>query len=705
MLDIKIQGESVDLPEDVKAELHVENSAMKDELISQDYVQQMRLPPTTANERIFDHANHVEVRNKAKVYEGTTVSFKGVQKIAGKTVLHRTTDDGFETSISANGFLLEILDKNLKDVNYGADVNLGADADAVVSHATTKAGQSYPTANYTFPLMRWLDFYDGSNPDFQNFVNDWDFVAEEFKKNVISQSNPDSVNTLVPCLYFHFVFTKVFENFGYHVKGDFINDVDWQKLIIIGNYGLDELEKGYFVRVSLSASYTATNNSRLKLDDDSTGDNEDEEGIFDTSTNVWEYEIQEEGFHTFTLTGMADMPVAPVGSLSWSFRLDATQVSPTYSWNWGVTYSQTYTRYFAAGEIGGKVWINIGSVGPDFDMEAAQLNVTNTSSGQLNVFSKTLHYANHVPDMTLGDLMSNIKGLPNLHFEFDKQEKVVYVNYKNDILTGPVKDWTGKQITGMEQEFTEKPGWKFSWNFDSDDIDPDDYKDLTGFEYLGEFNSLAAAPPTPTALDQYLLVTNENRIYVSKLNGSDEMVWDLPFHNFKPYEVAGEEGNTIEINPDITPAGMSTEFLDENVLVPAIGGKGSSPAFEVGINSRPFKIAFYYGLQPASGGTDYPMASSYNRRYDGTVIGNVTLRWDDTTYGLIALYWQAWMDFRANADKYTMDFDLNEVDVEEIDERAQYFVRGSRYVLGNVKLLYSLDALEVVRGEFWRVVG
>jgi hypothetical protein len=94
----------------------------------------------------------------------------------------------------------------------------------------------YPKKSYAlFPILN-TEFYADKNPEYWGYIN---YHNETFRFNTGA-----SRHTRVPFPYLAGILFKVFALYGYELHGDWLQDQDTQRIVMINNYALDLLVSG-----------------------------------------------------------------------------------------------------------------------------------------------------------------------------------------------------------------------------------------------------------------------------------------------------------------------------------------------------------------------------------------------------------------------------------------------------------------------------
>lgn len=103
-----------------------------------------------------------------------------------------------------------------------------------------------PVASHCFPVIRWVDFYNGKMMMADPFINAaWNGV---FRDNVRYQSDIDIwQNTVIPFVKIPYIFSKIAAALGTHsFAGDVLNLPEFQALVLPSNYAMDQVIKSQF---------------------------------------------------------------------------------------------------------------------------------------------------------------------------------------------------------------------------------------------------------------------------------------------------------------------------------------------------------------------------------------------------------------------------------------------------------------------------
>lgn len=634
--------------------------------------------PAYKNQAIFNHANHIIVNNKYRVYD-CKFSFTNVLNFEGKLVLSKLTKTSFRGSIIFNGFAVDSKDISIKDFSYG-DIRLGDDQAEIAAYINSNVADNYPDVDFNFPMIhvpQWYGENQKHNPDFQDYVNFWLRTSDQIRPNLISETTPDNYNSILPCIYLMYVIESCFNDLGFRTTGDFFSHHELSQLMIFYNVPLDFGENKYTVKVCDSASYQGINSTALVLvqfDTESPAPYQDPDNCWNTTNH--EYKIAKEGFHNFRFRGtFVNTQVGnPYPGTLEVYIKDMTDnvvlASFSDSCDAGdsiyvdLTASETF---FLPAKIGNVVRVyargtyDDGSVkANDFHLQDdAELDCMNTSFCNFNSWKPTLHIPDHLPDITFGNLISAISKAFGLYYIFDHERKVVEINFLKDLINSQntldlshckVKDSheiTLKDVKGY--------GYQFKW--DSQDYDEEVfYLEFKEDLFIGEVDTWDDLG-VPTELNVFALVRNMNAIATYVMDGVTPQ-WKLHSYYFKPFLISPfKEPDNIGFSP------LVQHYESAVGLVPSSNVKCSSEFFPTGVNKCDLHLVFWRGMD--SQDYDYPFATSLAYDRFGDLSWNNSLRLD-TDQGIMKQFLQDWHEFLDGSEEVKLDFQTSAKDLYEI---------------------------------------
>jgi hypothetical protein len=163
---------------------------------------------------------------------------------------------------------------------------------------------------------------------------------------------------------------------------------------------------------------------------------------------------------------------------------------------------------------------------------------------------------------------------------------------------------------------------------------------------------------------------NETAGFVLRLepDSTDELDKTLPI-DWQQFKVgAGQEVITVKAGTLHQVREVDALLPTRHWLLPAIEGKGASPEYELGEDSRTGLRLLYLREGHDSNGQPYPLATGLAEDYDGSPLAGATstLQWAGTG-GLYGQWHQPWLDFRARAVPRTYKVSFRIADLLTLD--------------------------------------
>lgn len=268
MLQIYLYGPTeqgyLDINPDTELELESLSDAFDEDLSIGEFSLPIDLPWTDNNRRLFGFAERLKNYRTETNYYRCDVSYKHWPELIGAkiTILEKAgtfsySRGSFSTTISGTKGLFGSLIKNktLKDLKLGGPITWTGKNSREFAEAVMKG--FYPQYNHiSFAPVAIENFIQKDRPDYTT-----EFLAKDTVNTVIISGGgwtfgrPQSGNPAaaapagtaehmdyrtVPFFNLKYVLRKVFEEHGFKVTGDFINDPEFNELFLFNNFAVED---------------------------------------------------------------------------------------------------------------------------------------------------------------------------------------------------------------------------------------------------------------------------------------------------------------------------------------------------------------------------------------------------------------------------------------------------------------------------------
>ncbi len=723
MIRIIINNQEVYLDPKTSLRLDLVHPAFESEYLHASMIYPFDIP-AVENESIFNYANHIIVNTKYRIYDCEFI-FANAINFTGKLVLSKLSSTSFRGSIITNGFSIDAKDILLKDFDFDSDVSLGTSSSDVGEYVEANVAKTYPSTNFNFPMIKADHWYGENNhefqPDFGGFVNFWISASQRCPINFIQENavGKDNFNSLLPCLYLIYLLKKCFHNLGFQLTGEFADHEELSQLLVFNNSPLDFTDTKYNVKASNRDPFQQINSMSwmlLKFDDDFNLPNQDPDNAW--SAIFYKYTIQSAGHHTFTFNFHAEcIKNEPLHTHHLKITIsDITDSVSLTQEEFDFEYDEEYDAlvtavdiWFESSQIGNEVtfsascyYVNLGPMASDFKLSNMVIDIMNTSVSNLNSFKKSLHYADHVPDMTFGKLISSIADSFGLFILFDHQNGMVEMNFLQSIIENHNSiDLTDQFIEGSHEILLKaKEGYNYQFKWDSNDFDEEKYyTEFLQLKYIGEFDTFNDLY-IPTYVDAIAYVKNTNTLY-RFVTDSGTSRWSVYSYYFPPF-IASPVTKPKEL--DLSPL-MLADDPGNLAILPHTQIKCSSPAYLTGVNKCDLHLLFYRGL--VGDEEAYPFASPYAYDYYGNKSWDLELRLDGNE-GMMKNFLSDWLDFVNDSQEVSMDFNLNMQDLQNVmklflpqtgNKFRKILVHGTEYIPKKFSIMLTLNGIQSCQGN------
>lgn len=604
----------------------------------------------------------------------------GPFKQVGKFSVGEAGDDVIETTMYFNkgNFNDSVEGKSLRDIAYPT-FNIGSSAQQIADYANANIDKQYPDVAFNFPMIYAPEFYgkdQEGNPDFLNYLNYYD-LDDGIIINELEEGLAVNKYSLVPNFFSWWILEQICEHFGYtFLKSNLNKHSEYKQLIEINSYALDKFANGYYVKAGMSLIQNITGTATAKIDDDSSGDFEDEDNVF--STSIYKYTISQEGIHKlrFDFDHWSYAQASDYPEVTVSFFKDDVQVYTKdffeNSMHWVTDFIEVQLN-FGAADINKLLRVEVEFF-DETNGTSSQGRIRNGifevgGVGDLNVYDGNINPVNHLPDLSVKEFIKNLEICCGCKLIVDDNKKCIYPVFWEDFLNKTEYiDWSAGIVAGSKKVDYSGRITKFKIGYS------DQQPTLTKHNRLADVNRYSDLPAN-TTFEDICLVKTTNSIYIYReLDGEDPEGWYFFCKNIYDYET-GEGDNSEELTINFNIMKMEASSIRP---VPQLEGEGTSTTF--GVENKDFEqsVLFYRGLKKDFYNLDYPLATSLKIGIDLSLIGEHSLLPKDIADKSYFSKIQWLLNSRLPVS-YTKNFTLEELAV--ILYERKYRIYGVNYLV------------------------
>jgi hypothetical protein len=369
-------------------------------------------------------------------------------------------------------------------------------------------------------------------------------------------------------------------------------------------------------------------------------------------------------------------------------------------------YEAGYTvtgNWLADSEISQLVFYNNQSI----DAEYNSIGKTYTPKNSFSI-------ADHLPEMTIAELLVSLKNMFGLVYIFDQESKHCTIHTVKEVITAKAENWTTKKIAphiGVPESF------KYNYRQLVALRDKTDTKtnyleelDLSTYNVKGEVNTIADLPNNPGAFD-LLYVKLNNQYWLAMPDPiSFTPSWELLGERTEPFIIGNGSEDLITkfstFGSPIAPFNLAyISYWFGYDLVPEVHQLGYSEVFTVEPEPVPFspRLLFYRGMQTAEydGGTNelpfgthHVYAPNYSRKFNRSL----------SFYGEFGLYntaWKEWLNFLKSAKIFTVTAKPTISDLLNLNLATPKKLVETTAIISNISGTISSDGIEPATNEMY----
>lgn len=753
MIELRIAGAPLVLQPGTTVPMELLNSALAEGLEDS-----FSLPfevPEEGNEVVLEHVGRLTRKLRTKKYTDASLYYHGALKHRGVIYVENVEDGVVQLSFSVDGFVAQLNERTLKDVDYGGAFSITGANEKMVEWAEARNTETYPTASHCFPMFYNPDlqpqnpFFNPDHPtwsagqayavnDLVSFeegtivrrnvpyqcitittagqspathpakwrrtafgiVNHWDHATPAFFENNPTDGNPYA---MVPFFYLKWVLLKVYADLGYDLEGDLMDDTRLHQLAIYNNTALDDGSRAGYLNVTHSTSVAMpAPNPVVRADTESGGAFADPGSLWDNTT--YRFTCDAVGRRVFDIT----YNITPTNPGCFRFLIrDAGTLVP-------LTYVDDLTIGSPlVGTIRMEVDFVLAHVGTDWEIvlqvyENVAANGTILRAPQDSTLNSVIITSWRYDNTNLVNAMAVVID-PREHVPDQAISEFIldmcdlfslerrYDHSRRVAYLNYKKHVLTDEPVDITAQLRAEPVIRMQelpegYRF-THDVQDEANADLTSRTHEEDViqESDLIAPPGPRS---YVVALNSRRLYVSRHAPDGNLYW-WPAGWHVPSTTVGSDEDPTEIQPGWVPMVMDLVTSNgEEFLVPVINEEGNSAMFASEGNATSKRLVFFHGMVDNGNGVDYPFAASWNRQQDGSPIADVSLAWEGDD-GLLDLLASTYYERLATAEVLEVPVEAN-VDVLAAMNNLPVMVKNQRCLIERLPITYGDGTLPLI---------
>lgn len=745
-LRIAIGGQPLVLFSEEEVIMDLLNSSMADGL-EDDFTVPFNVP-IRGNEILLDHVHINELATRILSHDNATLDHEDVGLHRGIVKVMGADDRLISCSFTADALATRSRNKRLRDVDFGDDII--PDDDDMVQHAVDRCAEAYPDASHCFPMHFAPDYYGDNNPDWfpdtadydpnasyavddlvmfcdpaatiqrtypyqcvspasagqtpvtrpakwqrlaLGIVNHWDHENQTFYANTTA-----NYFALTPFFYLKWIITKAMADLGLTAIGDFMADERTHQLALFSDRPLDAERQTIKLLASQVGTVTYVHDMSVTYlflaQDETTPPNQDPDGVWDNSTMEWTPD--EAGDYVVRIVVHAELAIADRLFCSDSaFGEDETTfayLGESTTWD----YAFTLNFDIDPGDVGTPTTFHVrpfaNLTGNTTTLSECSITIWKVENRTINSYADRIVPAEHVPDITVGDLIDKVRDTFCLRITPDIIGGTVRFDYRQDLLqAGASKalDYSKRVTSPIENDFEKKETGVLLKH----DADNGEIPDLSRLIDRGIFNMESDIPP-PAMVGEFALVQSSRKLFLSKgyanqLVGFFHVGWII-----EEQSTGVDDEDIEERSIPIAPMMMEVHTVDdEEFLMPYTEAAANSPFYGKEQTDTPLRLVLYHGMQPNANDVLYPFASSWDLTHDGeTVLGTMSLAIDGDS-GMYEQFWKLWCELRAKAEPVRADIVMDHNGVLARHQNYLWLIEGLLYIPERIPVKYDQNPL------------
>jgi hypothetical protein len=635
---IEINGEFIDLSSS-SLRLEKVNPFFIQDVYQGDFSFPFDLPLTEKNLRIFKHVDSPEINNRITSFTCVLYIF-GVPYSKSKLTITKASSKLLNAVLSGGIKSFSSIDKKISEIDLGKDFNLGNTREDIAAMAQS-ATENGDWKTYPFAFIPYYapNFYGSLNADFNGVVNRVDPTTGNIHTN--NPSGSLKSYSLAPWIYLFHILDCIFKAEKLTPSGDFWSNEECNKMILLGNRALEIRPRDQFTRVqAVDEQLFNSDNQVLLFQLNGMGTWDNIQGFDDTTG---EYTIKRSGKFVFRFNLMVNgFNDAWYINNDWVHGgeivieydgVDVYTSSPIDHTSEPHALTLGYELTATSGDIGKVIFLKYKASkqkGTPFARVYGDstFDVTINANALPPVPDSILKIKEHVPDVTVGELLTEIKKL-GVMIDVNFNLNTVALNTTQSLLSrANITDYTSRFNPDMILNFEDSgKGILISYKYNSNEnvlneIDQSRY--VGTYFHPGEF-------PTASKEGEIVVSKLTNEVYRAVVDVSTNINWEFIGHLVSNFKIGNGEST---ISCSLAPVLMTIAnneggtAYENSALMPFYPGSGSSDLYGLGLNPPPLRFAFWRGINQMGNrfgyrGGLYVLASSgtvgINDTHDGKI--------------------------------------------------------------------------------------
>ena len=308
----------------------------------------------------------------------------------------------------------------------------------------------------------------------------------------------------------------------------------------------------------------------------------------------------------------------------------------------------------------------------------------------------TFNLVDHVPEIAITTFLNALGKFTGRRIDIDTESRTMTFIRLADVISSTESTPFPGIITEAPKVLAhEYNGFKIELKAASDKYISTRVKQANSkHEYKGSVTHINLLPAAGNKVNDMYLVTSLNELYVWKYNTSTyRLTWCFHSANFYLTIQSGEEP-FYQLTADMAPV-MHRKLLDEVVgapanrswLLPVTWQPGNFEGFPDMSAEYGLQILLYKGMQADSTASLYPLATSGQVNYSGTIFDNPNLCLDGLQPNLFTTELQNWLNwfvFQTKPVKFKAL--LTPAQLAKIQSSTKFRVLGNNYLIKETRV-------------------